>query len=322
MPVTMPNVTAGIDLGGTKIQAAAVRARKVVGSARVATPRSGAAAVVRAMVAIVKQAVQQSGATLDDVGAVGIGTPGEVDSHAGLVSLSPNVPGFQESVDLGPRISKLLGGVPVTLDNDVRVAVLGEFKRGAGRPYRNVLGVFVGTGVGGGLVLDGKLRDGRGAAGEIGHTVVKDGGRVCSCGRKGCLEAYAGRGRMEARARALVERGHKTVLFDLMEKGGHDRLTSGVFERALARKDAVTARLIQQAVWALGVALASAQNLLDLEAIIIGGGLGDRLGEPFVDRVARAMKPHLFVDTRPPDMLTTELGDLSGAVGAAVRAGG
>src|SRR5207247_7077264 len=113
-------------------------------------------------------------------------------------------------VALGPAVSKAVGGATVRIDNDVRVAILGEFRRGAGRPYRDLLGVFVGTGVGGGLILGGKLREGRGAAGEIGHTVVKDGGRRCGCGRRGCLEAYAGRGSMERTARRWQARGRKT----------------------------------------------------------------------------------------------------------------
>ena len=172
------------------------------------------------------------------------------------------------------------------------------------------------------MVLEGKLREGRGAAGEIGHTVVKDGGRVCSCGRRGCLEAYAGRGRMELRARELVKRGKKTALFDIMKKRGRTRLSSGVWFRALERGDTLAESIVSDAVWALGVALASAQNLLDLQAVLVGGGLGDRLGPPFVQRIAEAMRPHLFVDAHPPAMLTTELGDLSGAVGAAVLAAG
>jgi glucokinase len=313
-------LAAGVDLGGTKIQAAVVRNRSVVGQARVPTPQSGAAAVIRAIAATVRSALAEASASLDELAAVGIGTPGEVDKEAGAVSLSPNVPGFLRRVELGSRVSALLRGTAVVVDNDVRAAVLGEFKRGAGRPYRNLLGVFVGTGVGGGLVLEGRLRDGRGAAGEIGHTVVKDGGRLCGCGRRGCLEAYAGRSRMEARARKLAQDGKKTILFDIMKKRGRDRLTSGVIARALDRKDPVTVKLIDGAVWALGIALASAQNVLDLEAIIVGGGLGDRLGQPFVDRVAESMRPHVFADDHPPQILCTELKDLSGAVGAALMA--
>ncbi|MDP9341390.1 MAG: ROK family protein [Actinomycetota bacterium] len=318
----MAQLTAGVDLGGTKIQTALLRSRTVAGSTRVPTPQTGPADVVTAIVGTIRDALKQAGAPATDLGGVGIGSPGEIDGEAGAVSNSPNLPGFRERVRLGPLVSRRLRGVPVTLDNDVRVAVLGEFRRGAGRPYRDFLGVFVGTGVGGGLILGGKLREGRGGAGEIGHTVVQDGGRRCGCGRRGCLEAYAGRGSMERTARRWQDRGHKTVLFDVMKDKGADRLTSGVIAAALKEKDRMARRLVDEAVWALGIALASAQNVLDLEAIIVGGGLGDRLGQPFVAGVAEAMYPHLFVSDRPPAVLGTELGDLSGAVGAAVRAGG
>jgi glucokinase len=318
----MGKVMAGVDLGGTKIQTVVLNNKKVVGSARVLTPQTGAPDVISTIAQTVKASLDQAGSTTKELEGVGIGTPGEIDGSDGAVSLAANVPGFMDRVELGPQVSKALGKVPVRIDNDVRVAILGEFRRGAGRPYRNFLGVFVGTGVGGGLVLEGKLRQGRGAAGEIGHTVVKDGGRSCSCGRRGCLEAYAGRARMELRARDLVKKGRKTDLFDIMKKRGRTRLSSGVWLRALEKGDKMAESLIDDAVWALGVALASAQNLLDLEAILVGGGLGDRLGRPFVDRVAEAMLPHLFVREHPPAMLTTELGDFSGAVGAAVLAGG
>ena len=201
------------------------------------------------------------------------------------------------------------------VDNDVRVGVLGEFTRGAGRPYKNFLGVWVGTGVGGGVVIDGELYEGRGAGGEVGHMVVRPGGLKCSCGRRGCLEAYAGRARMERRAKRLVARGQKTDLFKIMKERGRDRLSSGIYARALATGDKMAKKLIGDATWALGVGLASAQNLLDLEAIIVGGGLGDRLGQPFIDAIVKEMTPHLFVDDHPPDVMGTELGDLSGAVG-------
>jgi glucokinase len=318
----MASVTAGVDLGGTKIQTVILASKEVVGSARVLTPQTGAADVVAAITGTIRTALEGAGAAQADLSTIGIGTPGEVDAPSGTVSHSPNVPGFQEAVALGQLASEAMGGVSVVLDNDVRVAILGEHQRGAGRPYRNILGVFAGTGVGGGLVLEGELRQGRGAAGEIGHTIVKDGGRMCSDGRRGHLEAYAGRGRMEARARALVKRGRSTVLFDIMRKKGRTRLSSGAIAEAVAKKDAMAISLVDDAVWALGIALASAQNLLDLEAIIIGGGLGDRLGQAFVDRVAAAMEPRLFVPDNRPKMLATELGDLSGAIGAAVLAGG
>jgi glucokinase len=317
--VTEGPLTAGVDLGGTKIQTVVVRGERVVGSDRVPTPGTGADDVIAAIAGTIRAALDGSRPT--ELGGIGIGSPGAIDVSRGVVNRSPNVPGFQREVPLGPKVSEALAGVAVRLENDVRVAMLGEHERGAGRPFRNVLGVFVGTGVGGGLVLDGKLRDGRGAAGEIGHASVTPKGRLCSCGRRGHLEAYAGRGRMEARARKLVHEGKRTDLFEIMKAKGKPRLSSGVIAKALRTHDHVAESLVDDAVWALGIALSSAQNLLDLEAIIVGGGLGDRLGQPFVDRIVKAMTPRLFVPERPPAVLTTELGDLSGAVGAAVLAG-
>ena len=313
-----------MDVGGTKIQSAAMRAKKVVGGHRAGTPLTGAKDVANAIGDAVGKALADAGAEHADLTAVGIGAPGTIDTEAGTVSSSPNLPGFQETepVALGGMVSEALGGVPVKLDNDVRVAILGEWKRGAGRGYRNLLGVWIGTGVGGGLVLEGKVYKGQGAAGEIGHMIVKPGGRVCSDGRRGHLEAYAGRGQMEVQARRLVKEGHKTDLFDIMAKRGRTRLSSGVWAVALEKKDKMARELVDDAVEALGVGLASVQNLLALEAIVIGGGLGDRLGPTFVDRIRDAMGPLLFVPEQPPALLSSEFRDLSGAVGAAVLAGG
>lgn len=313
---------AGVDLGGTKIETVVLGGRKVLGYTRVPTPRTGADDVVSAIVKAVHGSIEAAGTTTAGIAAIGVGSPGAIEAD-GSVGDARNVPGFQGApVPLGSRLSEAFGGIPVKVDNDVRVAVRGEWKRGAGRPYKNLLGVFVGTGVGGGLILDGRLREGRGAAGEIGHTLVKPGGRACSCGQKGHLEAYAGRGCIEAEAHRLQESGRKTDLFHLMRHRGRDRATSGVIAAALKHGDRVTRGLIDDAVWALGIAIANTQNLLDLDAVIVGGGLGDRLGDPFLAAVKEATLPHLFVPEHAPEFLGTELRDLSGAVGAAVLAGG
>jgi glucokinase len=317
-------LTVGVDVGGTKIQSVIVRSESIVGRHRLETPQTGSDGVAAAIVEAATKALAEADAGPTDVRAVGLGVPGAIDTDAGTVSSSPNLPGFRdaEPVPLGDMVSGALGGVPVRLDNDVRVGILGEWKRGAGRGYRNLMGVWVGTGVGGGLVLDDELFQGRGAAGEIGHTIVKPGGRICSDGRFGHLEAYAGRGQMEAEARRRVKKGHKTDLFDIMKKKGRARLSSGVWATALEHHDKMARDLVDDAVEALATGLASVQNLLALEAIVIGGGLGDRLGAPFVERIEKGMKPLLFVPDAAPKLLTTEFGDLSGAVGASVLAGG
>jgi glucokinase len=190
----------------------------------------------------------------------------------------------------------------------------------AGVDTRDLTGVGVGSPgvIGGGIVLDGKTWEGRGAAAELGHVVVKIGGARCTCGRRGCLEAYAGRGSMEIRARHLHRRGHKTELFKIMEKRGRTRLQSGVWARALEQGDAMAVELIDRAVEALGAGVGSAVNLLDVETVVIGGGLGTRLGEPYVERIREAMMPHLFADERPPAVRLAALGDLGGAIGAAL----
>ena len=311
---------AGVDLGGTKIQTVVARNGVVVGRARQTTPDSGADDVAEAIAESVRRAIDDAGSPGPGLLAVGIGAPGRIEG--GVVSHGPNIAGLKEPFPLGPAVSGALGGVPVLLDNDVSVATLGELRRGAGRPFRSLLGVFVGTGVGGGLVLDGELWKGRGAAAEIGHVTVKPEGRRCGCGGRGHLEAYAGRAGMEAKARRAAAGGKPTVLFDLMAERGRDRMTSGIIARALDRGDELAAELIDEAVWALGLALATAQNLLDIEAIVLGGGLAERFGQPFVDRVADELRPRLFVPDHPPAVLAAELGDLSGAIGALVLAGG
>jgi len=207
--------------------------------------------------------------------------------------------------------------VPVRVGNDVGTAVEGEAVLGAGRPFRTFLGLWWGTGIGGAIMVEKHRWLGRGAAGEIGHMVIKLGGAKCTCGRRGCVEAYAGRAAMERKARRDQKRGVETRLFALMEEHGHDQLTSSVWQHALDEHDAYAEKLIERAIGALGAGAASALNLIDVEAVVVGGGLGTRLGETGVARIREAMLPHLFVDDRPPEVRLSELGDLGGAISAA-----
>ncbi len=311
----------GIDLGGTKIEAVIVDAgSKVLASARRPTPQAGGpSAVAKELVGAIKEASAQAGIDTAALRGVGVGSPGVIDPETGAVSTARNLPDWEGKFELASVLSSALG-TKVRVGNDVQVATDAEFELGAGRPYKSLLGVFWGTGVGGGLILDGKPWLGRGGAGEIGHMVVKQDGARCPCGRRGCLEAYAGRASMEARARKLAEKGEKTKLFKLMEERGRTRLTSSVWAHALDKEDKVAEKLFEEAIQALGAGIASAQNLLDVEAIVIGGGLGVRFGQPLADRIAKALAPHLFNDANPPDVHVAALGDLGGAVGAALLA--
>jgi len=310
---------AGVDLGGTKIQVAILDPNlDVVGQCRVPTPQDhGSNGVLDAMIGAVGTALTAANATADQLIGVGVGAPGQIDKAAGTLSHAINLPDWMGTVEVSSVMRTALG-VPIELANDVQVGVMAESRLGAGRPYDSMLGVFCGTGVGGGVVMHDTLWLGRGAAGEVGHMVVEPDGAKCTCGRRGCLEAYAGRAAMEIEARHRAKHGHKTDLFDIMEHKGRTRLASGVWAKALAHDDKMATRLIKRAEWALGLAIASAVNLLDIEAVIIGGGLGCRLGAPFVDRIREQMMPHLVLPERPPQVLVAALGDLGGATGAAL----
>jgi glucokinase len=314
------SVRGGLDLGGTKIQAIVFDTsdERVLGQARRPTPQEGGpAAVVDALVGAMQEASEEAGLTPDRLSGVGVGSPGEIDTQAGTVAHASNLPDWDAPFALAAALSERLGA-PVSIGNDVDVATQAEFALGAGRAASSLLGVFWGTGVGGGLVFEGRPWSGRGAAGEIGHMVVKRNGARCPCGRLGCMEAYAGRRAMEERARTLADRGRKTDLFEIMRERGRENLSSGVWAKALSRGDELAGEVIERAVQALGAGIASAVNLLDIELVVIGGGLGVRFGEPMIERIVAAMHPHLFFDDRPPIVRVAALGDLGGAIGAAL----
>jgi len=306
----------GIDLGGTKIYAVVFDGAGVLAEAKTKTPtQGGPLAVVDAMAAVVRDL-----GPVDDLAGVGVGAPGVIDSVDGTVRQAPNLHGWMEPFGVADALSTALEGVPVAVDNDVNVGTLAEHRLGAGQGADNLLGVFAGTGIGAGVILDGGLRRGpTGATGEIGHMIVRRGGRLCGCGGRGHLEAYAGRAAMERRARDLERKGRDTVLVDLAPGR---RMTSGVFVKALAAGDSVAVELIDEAVGALGVAIASAVSLLDIPLVVVGGGLADRLGPAFVARVEQACLADVF--PRNPDLriVPAALGDRGGSIGAALMAAG
>jgi glucokinase len=308
----------GVDLGGTKIQTVVVDDdHTVLGSARRPTPTSGGPRdVADAIVLALREAATAAEVEPAQLAGIGVGSPGTIAD--GAVTSARNLPDWEGTFPLAAKLEAALGP-EVRLGNDVQVATDAEFELGAGRPYDSLLGVFWGTGVGGGIILAGKPWIGRGGAGEIGHMVVEIDGARCTCGRRGCMEAYAGRAAMELHARKLHEqKGRKTDLFKLMREHERTRLTSGIWSRALERHDKLATEIIDRAVRALGAGIASAVNLLDVESVIIGGGLGVRLGDPYAQRIAEEMQPHLFADTRPPEVHVAALGDLGGAIGASL----
>src|SRR4051795_4975750 len=207
----------GIDLGGTKIQAAVVDEdadHKVLAAKRDQTPlKGGPKAIAARMADVLKESLEEAGLKPSDLAGVGVGSPGSVNDKKGTVAGAMNLSEWSESFNLRKALEKELEGTPVALGNDVDLATDAEFEIGAAREYDSLLGVFWGTGVGGGLVMDGHPWVGRGTAGEIGHMVVRVNGAKCGCGRRGGRESSAGRGSMGPRARRRVDQGEKTSLF-------------------------------------------------------------------------------------------------------------
>jgi glucokinase len=311
---------AGVDLGGTKIDVLVVDGeRDVLGRARRPTPTEGGApAIVAAIAEAVADATADAGTTAGELTGVGVGSPGAVDEAAGTVGHTSNLAGgwtdpFPVAAELGSLVGK-----PVRVANDVEAAAGAEIELGAGRALPSFLAVWWGTGVGGSVVLERKRWHGQGAAGEVGHMVVRMGGRRCPCGRHGCVEAYAGRAAMEERARKLHEHGQKTKLFELMDAAKRDRLSSSVWQKALEQGDPLARELIDDAYEALAAVSASIINLLDLDGVILGGGLGTRFGPDAAKRIRSQMEQHLFHPERDPVVVPAELGDDGGAIGAAL----
>jgi len=305
----------GVDLGGTKVYGVVLHGDKIKKDAKRKTPTSGGP---DAVVETIAEVVADLGGT-DGIKAIGVGAPGPVDHEAGVVRQAPNLAGWQDAnVPLGALLSKALGGIAVFVENDANVGTLGEHRRGAGRGVSDILGIWVGTGIGGGLILDGQLRRGpTGYAGEIGHTVVVKDGRMCGCGHAGHLEAYAGRASLEREARARAAGGQMNMLVEL---AGDGRMTSKIWADALDARDPVAMELIDGAVWAVGVGAADAITLLDLDLVIVGGDLADRLGPTFVGRIEQSARDQIFARGSPARVVPAALGDESGALGAALMA--
>jgi glucokinase len=311
----------GVDLGGTNIEAAAVRGGEILASKKKKTRATeGVDVVIERIGKTVRKVMKKMDADAEDFDALCIGAPGAVDVETGVVHSAPNL-GWTD-VPLGERLEDDLE-LPVLVDNDVNIGVLGEHVYGAGKGALNMIGIFVGSGIGGGLVIDGTPHYGwRGVAGEVGHVVVQPRGRECGCGRLGCVEAYASKTAMEAIIREEMEKGRSTEVFEIMDDKGKEKLTSSVIEASLEAGDALMEEAIQNAQYYLGLLTANLVNVLDPEVVVFGGGVVERLGQDFIDPIGRTARQHYLQreGAEKIRLVPAALGDDAGPIGAAVAA--
>ncbi|HUX39046.1 MAG TPA: ROK family protein [Rectinemataceae bacterium] len=317
----------GVDLGGTKILAAAFEIgkkggiRRASGQVKRKTPAGEGAARLVETIAEAVEALAASMASEAGTGvcrALGVAVPGPLDRAKGIVRYTPNL--GLENYPLAAELSRRLS-LPVTLENDVQSGVYGELKAGALRGKRQAVGIFVGTGIGGGIVIDGKLYQGStGSAGEIGHMIVHEGGSLCGCGNYGCLEAQASRTALAKDAIALASAGKAPGM--LKAAGVNFRkYRSSAFADSLAAKDAAIAKAVDRAAFWLGVGMANLVNILNPEAIVLGGGVVARFGKKYLDGATAAMKARLMPGLADSvQVFLSELGDLAVPAGAALMA--
>jgi glucokinase len=225
-------------------------------------------------------------------------------------------------VPLSAELKKLLR-VPVFAENDVNVGVAGEHALGAGRGAKELVGIFIGTGIGGGIISRGELYLGmRGAAAEVGHMIIQADGPLCGCGNHGCIEALASRTAMERDVRAAIRAGQKSCVLKLMEERGKDRMTSSIIQRALKKNDPLMRKVVKRAQYFLGIAVANVVNILDPECVVLGGGVTERLGEEFVAPIRKTAYENFLRrhDAERVKIVPGILGDNAGALGAVVLA--
>ena len=320
--MTVGTLVAGVDLGGTKILAGIVDGAGVVRS-RAWLPSLDLQGQPRALLGRIadgaRMAAAEAGVAWDAVGAVGVGVPGPLDATREVVAVAPNL-GW-ELLPARALLTDLLPGRPVFLENDVRAAALAEHRIGAGRGLRSLLAVFIGTGVGGGLVLNGELYHGtRGGAGEIGHMVVQANGPRCGCGRRGCLEAVSARGAITREVGAAIARGRATLLSEVL-RAPDDVVTSRDLGDAVAQGDAVAVAVARKSARAVGLAVGSVVNLLDPALVVLGGGVVENVGPAYIRWVADVARGQVLAETsRDIPIVASTLGDDAGLMGAAYTA--
>ena len=284
----------GVDLGGTNIAAGAMPTdgtREI--AMRIGPTRAdeGSAAVVDRIVRMIEEVIEQTraetGAERSDFLGVGIGSPGPLDRAKGIIIVTPNLgwKDFPLRDEVGSRVN-----LPASLDNDANCATLGEWWCGAAKGGRNVVGMTIGTGIGGGLIFDGKLYHGSSdAAGEVGHTTIDSTGRRCKCGNYGCLEAYASGPAIAERARELMNAEGDSILHTIVD-GDITRITAQTVFEASKRGDPVAIEVVRDTAHFLGVGIANLINLLNPDTVVIAGGVtqaGDQLFDPMRAEVRR-----------------------------------
>ena len=320
-------IAVGVDFGGTKVLASVVdlKTGKILGSAKKRTDQNDSPKELgERLFGTIDEALKSASlAKRQHISGIGVGIAGQVDSKHGVLLGAPNLSQATVNLPLAEMLRKRYE-VPATLLNDVQIAAIGESEFGAGQESDDFLCVFVGTGVGGAFVRNRELvRGASGSAGEIGHLVIDANGRLCGCGGRGHLEAYASRTAITQAIIGELKRGRKSILLELVpglrnDPFGGGALRSGILARAIDEDDELCVDAIRDAAYYLGLGLASAINLLNPPTIILGGGVIESVPMLFDLASHHAHQEALATPGKAVEVVRAKLGDNAGVVGAAI----
>ncbi|HSU56980.1 MAG TPA: ROK family protein [Candidatus Dormibacteraeota bacterium] len=318
---TKAEYVVGVDLGGTKILSGVFsHSLECIGTAKLSTKsQRGVDKVVERIARSAQDAVDEADLTFKQIAGVGIGAPGAVDFDSGTVIFAPNLEGWTD-VPLKKELEKILG-VPVFVENDCNVSALGVYVAELKSKPRSMVGIFVGTGIGGGLVVDGELYSGFGhTAGEIGHMVLEVSGPKCGCGNKGCFEALASRTAIFQQIKSGIKDGQKTLLTEMLGDDLAD-LRSGDLRKAIRKGDKFVDRIIEGAAEYIGIATANLVNVLNPEVVVLGGGVLEALSDEMMSVIIETAKDYAMPGAlKGVEIIASKLGDNAGITGAAVLA--
>ncbi len=311
----------GVDLGGTKILSGVFKhSMECIGLAKVSTKsQRGVDKVIERIARCVNDAVDEADLSLKQIAGVGIGAPGAVDFSTGPVIFAPNLEGWKD-VPLKKELEKRLG-VPVFVDNDCNIAALGVFVAELKSKPKVMVGIFVGTGIGGGLVINGELFSGANhTAGEVGHMVLDVNGPKCGCGNKGCFEALASRTAIFQTIKAGIKEGEKTLLSEMLGDDLSD-LRSGDLRKAIRRGDKFVDRVIEDAAEYIGIAAANLINIFNPDVVVLGGGVMEALQDEMMSVIVETAHDYAMPGTmKGVEIIASKLGDNAGITGGAVLA--
>jgi glucokinase len=318
---TKAEYVVGVDLGGTKILSGVFKsAHTPIATAKLSTKsQRGVDKVVERIARCIQDAVDEADLTMKQIAGVGIGAPGAVDFGSGTVIFAPNMEGWKD-VPLKKHLEKLLD-VPVFVENDCNIGVLGVYAAELKSKPRHVLGIFVGTGIGGGLILNGELFSGfNHTAGEVGHMVLEVNGPRCGCGNKGCFEALASRTAIFQRIQEGIKEGQKTILTDMLGKDLED-LRSGDIRKAIRKGDKFVDKVVEEAAEYIGIATANLVNVFNPEVVVLGGGVVEALQDEMMGVIVETVNDYAMPGAmKGVEIVASELGDNAGITGAAVLA--